>query len=201
MSATIDVSALKPGFSNPVIDSQAAFRAILEAMSFPTRIQTIAAALDPPAPLEPAAAAICLTLMDMDTPVWLDEAADTRPAQDFLRFHCGCSLVDEPAAGQFAVVADPTASPRLGMFAQGSEIYPDQSATVIVQAPSLTAGPKRTARGPGIEDLGTLAVDGLPDRFWHEWKMNHSGFPNGVDILFACGAAVIGLPRSIEVEA
>ena len=51
---------LSPGFADPVLDAQASFRAILEAMSRPGRIQRIDARITPPAPLCTAAAAALL---------------------------------------------------------------------------------------------------------------------------------------------
>jgi len=60
---------LTPGFADPVLDAQACFRAILEAMSRPGRIQRIAAHITPPAPLCTAAGAALLSLADADTPL------------------------------------------------------------------------------------------------------------------------------------
>ena len=69
-------SALRPGFLAPVADSQQVFRRVLRAMSEPGSLQDIAVDLAPPAPLDRATAALCLTLLDFETPVWLDAAAD-----------------------------------------------------------------------------------------------------------------------------
>ena len=124
MSAAIDTAHLKPGFDNPVLDSQATFRAALNAFSFPGKSQTMDRVPEPPAPLAPATAAYLLMIADLDTPIWLDQKADTQPVQDFLRFHCGCPLVREPNGATFAIIADPASAPRLGLFAQGDELYP-----------------------------------------------------------------------------
>ncbi|MCA3414980.1 MAG: phosphonate C-P lyase system protein PhnH, partial [Roseomonas sp.] len=51
------MTRLTPGFADPVLDAQASFRAILEAMSRPGRIQRIEARITPPAPLCSAAGA------------------------------------------------------------------------------------------------------------------------------------------------
>ena len=69
----------------------------------------IAADLSPPAPLAPAAAATLLTLVDFETPLWLDPAAATPAVLAWTRFHCGAPVVDAPEPARFAVVTDPDA--------------------------------------------------------------------------------------------
>ncbi|MEX2449393.1 MAG: phosphonate C-P lyase system protein PhnH [Rhodospirillales bacterium] len=200
MSPAVDTAHLKPGFENPVLDSQATFRAILDAFSFPGRRQTVDRVPDPPAPLMPATAAYLLMIADLDTPVWLDAGANVKPVRDFLRFHCGCPLPEEPAEAAFAIVTAPSRAPRLGKFAQGNELYPDRAATVVFQTASFSDGPAVTARGPGINDTIEFKPDGMPDWFWRDWAVNHAGYPLGIDVLLACGAEVIGMPRSIYLE-
>ena len=200
MSTAIDTAHLKPGFENSVLDSQAVFRAALDAFSFPGKTQTMDRVPDPPAPLAPATAAYLLMIADLDTPVWLDEDADIKLVQDFLRFHSGCPLVAEPGAADFAIVTGPSRAPRLGMFAQGDELYPDRSATVVFQIASLSNGQNVTARGPGVKDSIQFQLDGLPDWFWHDWTVNNACYPLGIDVLLTCGTEVIGLPRSIQLE-
>ena len=56
------MTMLTAGFADPVLDAQACFRAVLEAMSRPGRIQRTGTALKPPEPLNRAAAAVLLTL-------------------------------------------------------------------------------------------------------------------------------------------
>ena len=200
MNTAIDTAHLKPGFSNPVLDSQATFRAALNAFSFPGRIQTMDRIADPPAPLSAATVAYLLTIADLDTPTWLDTKAGNKSVRDFLLFHCGCPLVGETEAAALAVVTDPAAAPRLGMFAQGDELYPDRSATVIIQVTSFSKGQTVTARGAGVKDSMPLQIDGLPDWFWQDWTTNQACYPLGVDVLLTCGAEAIGLPRSIHLE-
>ncbi len=90
--------------------------------------------------------------------------------------------------------------PRLHEFAQGDDKYPDRSTTVIVQVSSLTDGPRTIWSGPGVNGSIDVCIDGLPDWFWDDWRRNNESYPLGVDVLFACAGAVIGLPRSIKVE-
>ena len=49
------LQTLAPGFRDPVLESQNAFRAVLSAMSRPGRIEPVALQTEPPAPLTAAA--------------------------------------------------------------------------------------------------------------------------------------------------
>lgn len=191
---------MRPGLSDPVLDSQRIFRAVLDAMSHPGRLVALAQPPPAPAPLYSATTAVCLALVDFETPLWLDPAARTAETIAHLRFHCGCPIVDEPDRARFGVVADPARMPGLDRFDPGTDEYPDRSATVVVQARTLTAGGGKRLRGPGIETETRLDAEGLPARFWQGLRENHERFPRGVDVLLTAGAALVALPRSTRVE-
>jgi alpha-D-ribose 1-methylphosphonate 5-triphosphate synthase subunit PhnH len=192
---------LKPGFAEPVFESQSAFRAVLDAMSYAGRIHTIETDLDAPAPLHAATAAVALTLFDFDTAVWLDAGTAASEVPAFLKFHCGCPVTKVTRDARFGVVADAAAMPSLDDFDIGEDKYPDRSATLIVQVGSLTDGPAMTWKGPGINGSLEVRVGGLPQNFWESWALNHELYPLGLDLIFVCGHDIIGLPRSIKVEA
>lgn len=199
-AAGIDTSTLKPGFADVVHDAQRSFRGLLTALSHPGRRVDLAAAPQGPAPLDPATTAAALTLLDYDTPLWIDWIADTPPLRTFLKFHCGCPIVERNAVAAFALVTDPRNMPRLALFAQGDDKYPDRAATLLVQVPALDGGRPVTLTGPGIRGSAAIAPAGLPDWFWNDWRLNAAQFPLGVDIFFTCGRTVVGLPRSIGAE-
>jgi alpha-D-ribose 1-methylphosphonate 5-triphosphate synthase subunit PhnH len=186
-----------PGFGDPVFDSQRVFRAVLDAMARPGRLARVDVALAPPAPLDPATAAVVLALADYDAPVWLDEAAGTDAVAGFLRFHCGCPLAAEPAQAAFALCVE---APSLARFNPGSDEFPEGSTTVVIQVADLAANGPLTLRGPGIERAHRIAVAGLPDDFWAERDAANASFPRGVDVILACGRHVVGLPRTTRVE-
>lgn len=191
---------LLPAWSDPVHDAQATFRTILQALAEPGLIQALPVALAGPAPLSPAMTAACLTLADFETAVWLDDTARTAAVQAYLRFHCGCGLVDLPGSAQFALVADALALPAFENFATGSMDYPDRSATLLIEVPTLTEGPLLMLRGPGIREHRRLHVGGLPTDFSARWAANQAGFPLGVDIVFCCGNMIAGLPRTTQID-
>ena len=196
MSDAID-HAILPAWPDPVHDAQNVFRQVLQALSEPGTIQTLSIDLPVPAPLHQATTALCLTLLDMDTPLWIDHASHA--VQAYLRFHCGCPLVEDRARAQFVVLTDP-ATLQPDQFEQGSITYPDRSATLIVQVTSLTDGPTRRLTGPGIASSSTLRVAGLTSDFSARWAVNHAGFPCGVDLIFCSGTQFVALPRSTALR-
>lgn len=186
------------GLADPVLDSQAVFRAVLSAMARPGRVVAVPAPLDVPAPLPTAAAALCLTMVDFETPVWVDVAAPDVVA--YLRFHCGADIVEAPGAARFALITCPSRIPPLGTFEAGSDERPDRSATLVVSVETIEMGTGHRLTGPGVNGEVRLRAGGLPERFWPEWRANHERFPRGVDVLLAAGPWVAGLPRSTQVE-
>src|SRR5262245_30581435 len=121
------------GFADPVLDSQRAFRSVLDALAHPGRIATLSGPEAPPAPPGPASAAVCPPLLDVETPLWLDARAGSAQAREYLRFHCGVPLVGTPGDVRFALIADPASTPTLDAFDTGTDERPDRSATLIVQ--------------------------------------------------------------------
>jgi alpha-D-ribose 1-methylphosphonate 5-triphosphate synthase subunit PhnH len=188
------------GLADPTLDSQRIFRTILEAMSHPGRIVDVAVGLQAPSPLHPATAAACLTLLDFDTPLWLDDAAARPDAIEWLRFHCGVPIVARPEAARFAVIGDPERMPSPDAFDAGTAEHPERSATLIVQVQMLLGGTGRRLTGPGIAGEARLEVAGVPDAFWMWVAANHARFPRGVDIVLSAGRVVAALPRTTVVE-
>ncbi|MBD3847157.1 phosphonate C-P lyase system protein PhnH [Bosea sp. SSUT16] len=191
---------ISPGFSDPVFQSQAAFRALLTALSEPGTLQSVAADITPPEGLAAATATALLALADYETPVWLPETLRDGPAAAWLRFHCGVALVDDPAKAAFAVIDGAASEPKLAAFNPGNDQFPDRSTTVIVQVSGLDGGAGLTLSGPGIADTRTIAPQGLRPGFADELRQNGALYPLGVDVVLASGEGMIGLPRSTQVE-
>ncbi|MES2686676.1 MAG: phosphonate C-P lyase system protein PhnH [Pseudomonadota bacterium] len=187
---------LSAGFADPVHEAQAAFRAVLEALSRPGQHMAIGQpvkGLD----LGPAMSHLLLALTDDDTPVWWQQPGG---AADWLRFHTGASVAAAPAHAAFAVIGDVAVMPALEAFAAGSMESPEHAATLLIEVPSLSEGPAVEWHGPGIREMQTVRLAGLPDSFWTQWQTNHAAFPQGVDIVFTCVDAVLGLPRTTRVR-
>lgn len=190
---------LLPGFSNPGTDAQSVFRAALRALATPGRIQAVEPRSGVPAGLSPAMTALLLALVDVDTPVWLPQGVDAA-VKGFLRFHCACPLVDDPAQARFVAVPAGFQAPALSSCNAGDPAYPDLSCTLLIEVASLDKGQPVTLSGPGIEHTQSLPVTGLDAAFWTQWRENHRRFPLGVDVLLTQGVQVCGLPRTTRVE-
>ncbi|MBR0654995.1 phosphonate C-P lyase system protein PhnH [Plastoroseomonas arctica] len=189
------MSALQPGFADPVLDAQASFRAVLEAMSRPGRIIAITTPAPAPAPLNTAAAAVLLTLADAETPVCSD-AGDA--VAGWLGFHAGCPFTPAPDRARFVLATG--AAPALTVLDAGTEEEPQTSATLIVQVEALAAGEGWRLTGPGIESEHRLRVYGLPEDFLSQWQAQRARFPRGVDVVLCAGDRLAALPRSVTIE-
>jgi alpha-D-ribose 1-methylphosphonate 5-triphosphate synthase subunit PhnH len=202
MSLAYQPSSILPGFNDPVHEAQTVFRQLLEAMSHPGVIVGIEMTAESPCKMSEAMSALALTLFDADTPVWLDAVlAERESIADYLRFHCGCPIVQSPLEAAFALVGSVECLPRLERFAMGDVQYPERSATVLMEMPQLTGGPVVALTGPGIAQTRNFDPVGLPNWFWRAWAVNHGAFPLGVDAIFTCGAEFCALPRSTRAEA
>jgi alpha-D-ribose 1-methylphosphonate 5-triphosphate synthase subunit PhnH len=188
---------LAPGFADPVLDAQGSFRALLDAMARPGRIATLPALPEAPEGLEPAAACVALALCDVDTPVWLDDAA--RGAAAWLRFHCGCRIFHDAAAASFVFAM--RAAPAMAALDAGDNQYPDRSATLVLSVTSFGMGVALRLSGPGIDGAVIVEVAGLPESFIADRAANRQKFPRGVDCVLVSGCQALCLPRTTIVEA
>lgn len=191
---------LLPGFSDPVRDSMQNFRVIMDAMAHPGRIYKLPALPRPPAPLYPSTGAVCLTLLDLETPLWVDPSASSPAVLSYLRFHCGCAVSQDPGEAAFGIIGDGRTPPELRRFSGGEPLYPDRSATVIIQVESLDNSQGVRLKGPGIETEINLQARGLSNEFWPDLRANKEQFPLGVDVLLVSPASICCLPRTVEVE-
>jgi alpha-D-ribose 1-methylphosphonate 5-triphosphate synthase subunit PhnH len=183
----------KPGFLNPVTEAQSCFRSVLSAMSRPGSIVPVPHSIAAP-PLDPATAAVLLTLVDADVTLWLDDALSS--SWDWLAFHAG--VLSASGLGQAAFLCV-TSLPPLGDVFAGTDAAPENAATVILQVPALTGGPRLTLYGPGLEAPAVITPQGLPPDFVAQWEVNHRLFPRGVDLLLCAGSAFLALPRSVRI--
>lgn len=185
---------LLPAFAEPVHAAQQVFRHALNALSEPGLVQTVS---DVPGleRMAPATYALCLSLLDSDTPLWLSPSLDTPAVRANLSFHCGCPLVEAPEQAAFAIL-DGDANTDISRFNPGNDRDPHLSCTVMVQLNSLDGGPATVWSGSGILNKRAMNLP-LPASFWAQ--RTQQSFPMGIDLFLTAGCELLGLPRSTKI--
>jgi alpha-D-ribose 1-methylphosphonate 5-triphosphate synthase subunit PhnH len=199
-NSAIGFANVSAGFRDQVADSQTMFRCILDATSHPGRVLEVSADLLAPADagMSCAMTAFALTLLDFETPVWLDP--NFAPAGDFIRFHCGAPLVDKPNKSRFAFTGDAKRLPDPGDFDLGTPDFPERSTTLVIEVTDLAEAPGVRLRGPGIQTSAPLHIEGISSAFWKKRADLAPLFPLGLDIVFTSGRRIAVVPRTTIVE-
>lgn len=142
---------------------------------------------------EPGLAGVVETLIDLECTVHAADAAlRARIAAT------GATLTDTLAQADHVFL--PSLEGALHELADlrcGSDLYPDDGATLVVAAPHH-GGDRLRLSGPGIEG-STHAAPSVPRDFW-ALRDGLCVYPRGFELLLVDGAAVIAVPRSTRVE-
>lgn len=198
MNARAELLANMPrGFADATHDAQAVFRAVLDALSRPGRLQTLDASdgLQAPAPLSRGLTALLLTLLDAETSLHLEGPLASDAAWMYARFHTGVQPTGREAADFVAVRA---ADAHFDLLRLGTDEAPQHGATLIVDTHTL-AGSSLVLSGPGIEHTQRIGLCGLSEAFWQQRIAQERHFPRGVDLLIVCGSQLIAVPRSTRI--
>ncbi|WP_338544210.1 phosphonate C-P lyase system protein PhnH [Erwinia aphidicola] len=187
---------LLASFSHPVADAQRAFRRILKAMSEPGVMVSLPA-LPAWGRASPAATAVLMTLVDRETPLWIDQALNDDALLSNLRFHTGAPVTARTDA-PFALLhaADGT---EISQFSAGDNVAPEKSTTLIIDVPALSGGLTLRLRGPGLMERRAIAPQ-LPESVLSYLRNRAHHFPQGIDLIFTCGENMMALPRGTVVE-
>lgn len=87
---------------------------------------------------------------------------------------------------------------HLAGIARGSDLYPDDGATVVLRG-RIGQGAALRLTGPGVNGTLEIRLGDLPDGFWAA-RAAAIRYPMGWDLFIIDGARVIGLPRSTRIE-
>ncbi|GEO85387.1 MULTISPECIES: phosphonate C-P lyase system protein PhnH [Alphaproteobacteria] len=193
------IEALTGGFAEPVHHAQSVFRMMMDCLSRPGTIKSILPEVEPPKPMGIAAGAIALTLLDHDTPVWLTQGLAKSTAAEWISFHTGAPLTREKSEARFAFAEAGASLSSFGLFATGTQEYPDRSTTIVLEVTSLENGAPLRLTGPGIRDSTAVSPQGLPEMFLRQWADNRTLFPRGIDVVLTAGHQMLGLPRTCKI--
>ena len=196
------VAELPAGFADKVLSAQSTFRSVMDAMARPGSVQRIVSSAGAPAALMRGTAAIALTLLDHDTPVWLDPLLSaTSDVTNWLKFHTGAPVIADSSICSFALVGDAKTLPALDRFSFGTNEYPDRSTTLILQVDSLTQGPSIELRGPGIDGTAVLQAAIQPPDLFERLAINAVLFPRGIDVVLVHDDSIVAIPRTTRLAA
>ncbi|MEO1680859.1 MAG: phosphonate C-P lyase system protein PhnH [Pseudomonadota bacterium] len=160
-----------------------AFAAILDALSRPGTTTLLPA---------PGPQVIVPALIDRECRVYADQ-----PGLERLLADAGAKIVPLHQADH--VFFGPLASAEdLARLNRGSDLYPDDGATVVIEA-QIGHGNSLRLSGPGIDGTQTIALGGLPAGFWAA-RESVLRYPMGFDLLVVDEDRLLGVPRSTKVE-
>ncbi len=168
--------------------SQASFRALAAALSYPGRPQLL------PARGLAAFQAIAESLVDLES----SYTTNNRDLDAGVGPLGGRRLGIAEAHYQFypSLLAHDLIELREAPV--GTYLYPDRSATLFVGC-RFELGLLLRLSGPGIQGAVELDVAGLPDEFWI-LRASACAYPLGWDVFLVSDGAVIGIPRTTRVE-
>lgn len=216
----INTNQLWMPFSDSVDQSQQTFRLVMKALAEPGTLVNLGAVYQQNTqpktamtvqPKSLAAFSLMLTLLDQETSLWISPTLSSEVLQDNLKFHTGARLVTQTDMADFAYLTLAELSDSLA-FKPGSDEYPNESATLIVEVDALdvevTNGDTQMAQaqmtlrltGPGIKTEKLIAVAGCQSTHLQWIRENHLLFPMGLDLLLVCGDSLLAIPRSTKVD-
>lgn len=159
------------------------FEALLWALSRPGLPRTLP---------EPGETVVIQSLLDRECRV---HSTDPLLLPDIMR--TGAEIADVETADH-VFLGTLTSAELLSRISVGSDVYPDDGATVVLRA-DVMRGPSVRLTGPGVDGAVTVQLGGLPDGFWAV-RAERQRYPMGFDLFLLDGASVIGVPRSTIVE-
>ncbi len=165
--------------------TNATFEALMWALSRPGTVQDLPS---------PDMAGIAEALIDRECRVFCEDAGLSAAITSFGGVPVPVGLADHA----FLSLADVAGLDRLGQVPVGSDLYPDQGATVVASA-RFGEGVRLRLTGPGIETFTLVAVGGLAEGLW-PLRAARCRYPAGFDLFLTCGEKVVGLPRSTTIE-
>lgn len=80
----------------------------------------------------------------------------------------------------------------------GSDLYPDDGATLVARA-DFSSGPRLRLTGPGVDGAVIVTLGAIPEAFWTARKQVNR-YPMGFEMFLLDGQRVLGIPRSTQVE-
>ena len=184
------------GYQDQTHSSQNMFRTMLKAISFPGSIFTVPENLETDNVIYSSTANIIFTLFDIDTKIFIDSEKISK-IQNFITFNTNANCIEKSNHCDFAIIQNKEFN--IENFNLGTDEYPDNSSTIIIEVEDLINGEELIIEGPGIEKTKSISPTNLPKNFQSQWQNNNFIFPRGVDLILTCKDDFFCLPRTSKV--
>jgi alpha-D-ribose 1-methylphosphonate 5-triphosphate synthase subunit PhnH len=173
---------------DPVHDTRQTFDGLLAAMSRPGTVHTVVA---------PADHAVVATLVDHEVTVATEDKTLQNALSGLGRFNS-----DRPENADVVHVHE-HGDVNVQECKRGSLVEPSDGATVIYRVETVsserTDATTVTLSGPGVDGATEFSVS-LPERELSALAEAQSGYPKGIDAVFAAENHLAAIPRSVTVE-
>ena len=187
---------------DPIRDTQATFRVILDALAWPGSVHQLPVEAMG-APVNPWAAAVLITMLDHETSLAWDGAAELEALAYFVQQRTAVAPASAATTDFILTDAahlDPTLPERIRV---GTLEYPDESATVVVLVESLESTNRvigLALSGPGVPEGKYIRVGASITAFLMARNAVVAGYPQGFDLLLIdAEGRLMGLPRTTAI--
>lgn len=186
---------------------QQTFRTALSVLSNPGRTERLATASRSDAPAVNGnrfTGPLLMALLDHEVSFSVEPGPDAGAFAAYILKRTRCPIVSADRAA-FVVADHSTLDQQLPLeLHTGSFDYPDDSATLIVQVPTLdqnvAADLTIVVEGPGVPGRRVVKLTGVGGEFFAARDRANAHYPIGIDLLFIDQEGrIIGLPRTSQV--
>lgn len=171
-----------PAPSDFEAQTNATYEALMWALSRPGKPRQLP---------QPGQAGIITTLIDRECAIYTDDDELRAVANQ-----AGAHLVAAAQADHLFLTSVPDPA-FLRDLRQGSDMYPEDGATLVIPASFAGANNLRLT-GPGVDGEVAVSVD-VPPAIWAA-RQQIMRYPMGFEIFLVDGDQVIGVPRTTEIE-
>jgi len=188
-----------------IFDGQAVFRVLLDCLSRPGTVGQIPSLSwsGTPAGFPSSALAVLKTLCDHRVSFAVGSHENRDAWSAYLALNLGCPSRPVEAA-DYVLMDGVSFDPGFVSLRRGTPEVPEDSATVLLAVPRISAGPSAGGariRGPGVKDVAHLGLPGLDPGYVTARESANAFYPQGIDvILLDADGRVAALPRTSRLE-